>query len=94
MRHSKMVGLAGCIGVLAVGASLAKEPALTAATSLSTPAGCMDSARGPTHVLRVCGDKHYWTQTAAAGSPFKPGTGPGTLYLWAAANGPGPTRGW
>jgi hypothetical protein len=80
MRHAKMIGyVVGCIGVLTVGAALAKEPAQTAGPALSTPAGCADSMRGRTHVLRFCGDKHYWIKTAAPALEFGPGTGP--IYL-------------
>jgi hypothetical protein len=62
-----MIGyVVGCIAVLTVGAVLAKDPAQTVAPSLSaiTPAGCTDSQRGRTHVLRFCGDKHYWIKVA------------------------------
>lgn len=78
MHHTKMIGyLAGCIGLLTVGAALAKEPAPTAASASPTPAGCTDSARGRTHVLRFCGDKHYWIMVARARNPWSdtPGVG-------------------
>jgi hypothetical protein len=84
MRHSKItVYLAGCIGVLTVGAALAKKPAETAATAFPTPAGCTDSQRGRTHVLRFCGDKHYWIMVAAPRSPWPEGAPGGG---WAAGN--------
>jgi hypothetical protein len=71
MRHSNMIGyVIGCIGILTVGAALAKDPEQTAERGLSTPAGCTDSVRGRTHILRFCGDKHYWLKTQAA-SPFR-----------------------
>ncbi len=61
MRHSKMIGyVLGCVAVLTVGAVLAKGPEQTAARGVSTPPGCMDSLRGRTHILRFCGDEHYW----------------------------------
>jgi hypothetical protein len=69
MRHPKMIGyVVGCIGVLTVGAALAKDPVQTVgpSSSVATPAGCTDSARGRTHVLRFCGERHYWLKTAAA----------------------------
>jgi hypothetical protein len=75
MRHSNMIRyVVGCIGLLTVGAALAKDPAQTVgpSSSVSAPAGCIDSPRGRTHVLRFCGDKHYWIRTARAPSPFGP----------------------
>jgi hypothetical protein len=67
MRHSNMIGyVVGCIGILTVTAALAKDPEQTAERGLSTPAGCTDSVRGRTHILRFCGEKHYWLKTAAA----------------------------
>ena len=72
-RYSKTLRYAlGCIGVLVVGATLAAEPA---ATTRQAPAGCTDSQRGRTHVLRFCGDKHYWIRVASAGpgAPRHPG---------------------
>ena len=61
MRHSKMIGyVVGCVAVLTAGPVLAKDPEQTAERGLSTPAGCMDSLRGRTHILRFCGNEHYW----------------------------------
>ena len=71
MRHSKMIGyVLGCVAVLIVGAALAKEPEQTAARGLSTPPGCMDSPRGRTHILRFCGDEHYWIKRPTGPSPW------------------------
>jgi hypothetical protein len=69
MRHSNMIGyVIGCVGILPVGAALAKEPEQTAERGLSTPAGCTDSVRGRTHILRFCGDEHYWIKRPVAAS--------------------------
>jgi hypothetical protein len=77
MRDLKMIRyVVGCIGLLTVGAALAKEPAQTVGPLAFTPAGCSDSPRGRTHVLRLCGDKHYWFKTRTAPSAFPPGMGP------------------
>ncbi len=68
MRHSNMIPyIIGCIGFMTVGVALAKDPTQTVTSSLSVPAqaGCTDSPRGRTHVLRFCGDKHYWLKTQA-----------------------------
>ncbi len=94
MRHAKIIGyIVGCVGLLTVGAALAKEPAQTAGPALSTPAGCTDSMRGRTHVLRFCGDKHYWIKVAVP-DPFAPGNG----YLFTFGDGgvvqQGPAQNW
>jgi hypothetical protein len=75
MRHSKMIGyVVGCVGVLTVGAALAKDPEQTAGPA---PAGCNDSQRGRSHVLRFCGARHYWIKVATVRSTTSgaPGTG-------------------
>ena len=72
MRHAKMMGyVLGCVGVLTVGAALAKDPQQTAASALSTPAGCTDSDRGRTHVLRFCGATHYWIKRPVGPGPVR-----------------------
>lgn len=85
MRHWNMIRyLVGCVGLLTVGAALAKDPAQTVGPSLSAtaPAGCTDSKRGRTHVLRFCGDKHYWIKVATVR--------PTTFFLAGNAGGSGP----
>jgi hypothetical protein len=95
MRHAKMMGyVVGCIGVLTGGAVVAKEPAQTAGPTLSTPAGCTDSMRGRTHVLRFCGDKHYWIKATAPASAFGPGTGPSSIYLVGSVVAAGASNNW
>jgi hypothetical protein len=96
MGHLKIVGyVVGCAGLLTVGAALAKGPAQTPAPSASAyaPLGCVDSPRGRTHVLRFCGDKHYWIKTATAATPFTPANVmPSASY---AGNSPdGPAQNW
>jgi hypothetical protein len=57
----------GVVVFLAVGAASAKDsPQAARAAALATPAGCIDSPRGRTHVLRFCGDKHYWIKRKTA----------------------------
>ncbi len=71
MRHSNMIGyVVGCIGILTLCAALAKDPEQTAERGLSTPAGCTDSVRGRTHILRFCGDEHYWIKRPVAASQW------------------------
>ena len=71
MCHSKMIAHdAACVAVLVAGAALAKDPVQTPERGLSTPAGCMDSVRGRTHILRFCGDEHYWIKRPMAASPW------------------------
>jgi len=89
VNNSNMIAhVAGCIGLLIVGAALAKDPAQTAESSLATPApvGCTDSARGRTHVLRLCGDRHYWFKVRNA--PTAPSVG--SLSAGAGWGGGGP----
>jgi hypothetical protein len=77
MRSAKMIAyLVGCAGVVVVGTALAKKPAPTVATALSTPAGCTDSLRGRTHILRFCGDAHYWIKRPVAGAQWGSLAGP------------------
>ena len=67
MYHTKMIGyVVGCLGLLTVGAALAKDPAQTVGPSLSVPAqaGRTDSPRVRTHVLRFCGATHHWIKVA------------------------------
>ena len=76
--HSKMIRyLVGCIGLLTVAAALAKDPAQTTLPASYDPTGapCIDSPRGRTHVLRICGDKHYWFRIKTLPSAFPPGMG-------------------
>jgi hypothetical protein len=63
----------GLVAFLAFGVASAKDtPQTTRVASLATPAGCVDSPRGRTHVLRFCGEKHYWIKRKTTG----PATGP------------------
>ena len=63
----------GLLGFLVVGSALAKDPAQTPGPAASAPtsAACIDSPRGRTHVLRMCGDKAHWIklEVPAAKSP-------------------------
>jgi len=93
MRYSKMIGyVVGCAGLLVVGAAFAKDPPQTPKSVASAPteAACIDSPRGRTHVLRICGDRHYWfkvrnqpTASGVAGlgaaAGLSAGGGPGTV---------------
>jgi len=92
MRHSNMIPyVTGCIALLIVGTAVAKDPSQTlgASASAATPAGCVDSPRGRTHVLRFCGDKHYWIKTATTALPFGPTSATaGMSYVPALGNGP------
>jgi hypothetical protein len=81
--------IVGSIGFMTVGAAFAKgpveKPALLAAAP--TPAGCIDSPRGRTHVLRFCGDQHYWIKTKAA--PMAPWFSSGFAAGLGGLGGPG-----
>ena len=82
MRHSNITRhVIVCIGLLTVGAALAKDPGQTLAASVSavTPAGCVDSPRGRTHILRFCGDEHYWIKRPVGPPRFDATQGP----VWA-----------
>lgn len=82
----------GLSAILIAGAAVAKEPERSASTSLATPAGCTDSLRGRTHILRFCGDEHYWIKRPG-GPPRLDLSGP----AWAgdpAVVSQGPAQNW
>jgi hypothetical protein len=67
----------GLLAFLAVGVALAKDPPRTTRAVSLPPAGpgCIDSPRGRTHVLRLCGEQHHWFKLKTARSTVPPGYG-------------------
>ena len=97
MRHSKMIGyVVGCMAVLTVGAALAKDPGQNAERGLQAPAGCTDSVRGRTHILRFCGDEHHWIKRPVGPSRWGPEfASQNASGAWPAGPAPsGPAQNW
>jgi hypothetical protein len=82
--------VAGCVGFLAVESALAQGPAPKSPwlAVAPTPAGCTDSRRGRTHVLRFCGADHYWIKVTTVPNVNLDARAPAVNY---GGGGPGTT---
>jgi hypothetical protein len=79
--------------VFMAGAAFGADRPQTVRTSLSTQANCTDSPRGRTHILRFCGDKHYWVRTGFRGEPTTLGNAASGI-LAGGGGGGSPSQNW